>query len=70
MQTIHELMAEDAVGIGQARPEAVICGPQQFQPFVEKLRGAFPDIHGTIEDAFGSEDKTLVCRKIQLHRRF
>jgi len=57
LQTIHELMAEDAVGIGQAGPEAVIRGPQQFQPFVEKLREAFPDIHVTIEDAFGSGDK-------------
>ena len=56
-QTIHELMAEDAVGIGQAGPEAVIRGPRQFQPFVEKLRGAFPDIHVTIEDAFSSGDK-------------
>jgi len=57
LETIHELMAADAVGIGQAGPEAVIRGPQQFQPFVEKLRGAFPDIHLTIEDAFGSGDK-------------
>jgi steroid delta-isomerase-like uncharacterized protein len=60
VQTIHELMAEDAVGIGQAGPEAVIRGPQQFQLFVEKLRAAFPDIHVTIEDAFGGGDKVAV----------
>jgi len=57
LDTIHELMAADAVGIGQAGPEAVIRGPKEFQVFVEKLRGAFPDIHVNIEDAFASEDK-------------
>jgi steroid delta-isomerase-like uncharacterized protein len=55
--TIHELMAADAVGIGQGGAEVVIHGPQEFQVFVEKLRGAFPDIHVTIEDAFATGDK-------------
>jgi steroid delta-isomerase-like uncharacterized protein len=58
--TIHELMAPDAVGIGQAGPEAVIRGPQEFQAFVEKLRGAFPDIVVTLEDAFGNGDKVAI----------
>src|SRR5580704_12281271 len=57
LETIGELMAPDAVGIGQAGSDAVIRGPQQFQSFVEKLRGAFPDIHVTIEDAFAAGDK-------------
>jgi steroid delta-isomerase-like uncharacterized protein len=57
IETIHELMAPDAVGIGEAGPEAVIHGPDEFRGFVEKLRGAFPDIHVTIEDAFASGDK-------------
>jgi steroid delta-isomerase-like uncharacterized protein len=57
LDTIHELMAADAVGIGQAGPQEVIRGPEQFQVFVEKLRGAFPDIAVSIEDAFGAGDK-------------
>ena len=57
--TIHELMAADCVGIGQAGPEVEIKGPHAFQVFVEKLRGAFPDIHVTIEDAFASGDKAV-----------
>jgi len=56
LETIHELMATDAVGVGEAGPEA-IHGPDEFRVFVEKLRGAFPDIHLTIEDAFSSGDK-------------
>ena len=57
LATIHELMAADAVGIGQAGPDVTIRGPQEFQSFVEKLRGAFPDIQVTIEDAFAAGDK-------------
>jgi steroid delta-isomerase-like uncharacterized protein len=57
LETIHELMAPDAVGVGQAGPEAAIHGPDEFQVFVEKLRGAFPDIHVVIEDSFASGDK-------------
>ena len=59
LETIHELMAADAVGVGEAGPQAVIRGPDEFRTFVEKLRGAFPDIHVTIEDAFGSGDKVV-----------
>ena len=53
-ETIHELMAPDAIGIGQGGSEAAIHGPKEFQAFVERLRGAFPDIHVTVEDAFGA----------------
>ncbi len=56
-ETIHELMATDAVGTGQAGPDAVIRGPKEFEAFAQKLRAAFPDIHVTIEDAFGDGDK-------------
>jgi steroid delta-isomerase-like uncharacterized protein len=57
LDTIHELMAADAVGIGQSGAEGVLRGPHEFQAFVERLRGAFPDIHVTIEDAFEAGDK-------------
>ena len=57
LETIHELMAPDAVGVGEAGPEAIIHGPDEFRVFVEKLRGAFPDILVTIEDTFASDDK-------------
>ena len=57
LDTIQELMAADAVGIGQGGADVVIRGPQQFRAFVEKLRGAFPDIHVTVEDAFEAGDK-------------
>lgn len=42
VETIHELMAPEAIGIGQGGAEAAIHGPQEFQAFVERLRGHFP----------------------------
>ena len=68
LETIHELMAADAVGIGQAGPEVAIRGPLEFQPFVEKLRAAFPDIKVIIEDGFESGDKAVVWSATMTHR--
>ena len=61
LETIHELMAPDAIGIGQGGAEAAIHGPKEFQAFVERLRRAFPDIHVTVEDAFSSDDDDKVA---------
>ncbi len=54
---IHELMAPEAVGVGQSGGQGVLRGPGEFQAFVERLRGAFPDIQVTIEDAFEAGEK-------------
>src|SRR5579872_3080859 len=59
IQTVHELLAPDAVGIGQTGPGAVVRGPSEFVPFVENIRNTFPDIHVVIEDVFGSGDKVV-----------
>jgi steroid delta-isomerase-like uncharacterized protein len=59
IETIYELMAPNAIGIGQGGGKVALHGPQQFQAFVETLRGAFPDITVTIEDAFESGDKVV-----------
>ena len=59
METIHELMAAEFVGNGQGGAGVAIRGPQEFQSFVERLRGAFPDIHVTIDDAFAAGDKVV-----------
>src|SRR5580704_11131010 len=60
LETIHELLSPDAVGRGQGSADTVIRGPKDFQPFVERLRGAFPDIHVTVEDAFAAGDQVAV----------
>ena len=59
-QTIHELLSPDAIGIGQLEDGNQLCGPAEFLPLVERIRGAFPDINMVVEDAFGAEDKVVL----------
>ncbi len=60
IETVHELLAEDAIGMGQGEPDVKVRGPADFVPFVERIRGAFPDINTRIDDAFGAKDKVVV----------
>jgi steroid delta-isomerase-like uncharacterized protein len=60
LQTVIELLDENATGFGQAGHETEIHGPADFLPFVQRLRGAFPDIKTTVEDAFGDEHSVAV----------
>ena len=46
--------------MGQGEPDVKVRGPADFVPFVERIRGAFPDISIKIEDAFGARDKVVV----------
>jgi steroid delta-isomerase-like uncharacterized protein len=59
-QTVRDLLAANAVGIGQLEDGGEVRGPAGFVPFVERIRGAFPDIKIKVEDAFGSGDKVVV----------
>jgi steroid delta-isomerase-like uncharacterized protein len=59
IQTVHDLLAPDAVGVGEAEQGVTIHGPAEFVPFVERIRGAFPDINVVVEDAFGARDKVV-----------
>jgi steroid delta-isomerase-like uncharacterized protein len=59
-QTIHDLFAPDGVGIGEHEDGRPLRGPSEFVPFVERIRGAFPDINVVVEDAFGADDKVVL----------
>ncbi len=60
IETISELMAEDAIASGQGGSGVGLRGPAEFIPFVQRLRAAFPDIHIAVEDAFGEGEKVVV----------
>ncbi len=60
VQTIYDLMADNAIGVGQDQPGVEIHGPADFIALFKRIRGAFPDIKITLEDAFGSDDKVVV----------
>jgi steroid delta-isomerase-like uncharacterized protein len=60
IETINELLAEDAVLMGQGEPDVKIQGPAEFISFVQRIRGAFPDVKVSVEDAFGLGNKVVV----------
>jgi steroid delta-isomerase-like uncharacterized protein len=59
-QTVHDLLAPNAIAIGQAGPQVEIRGPEEFVRFVEQIRGAFPDIQVKVEDVFAADDKVVL----------
>ena len=59
-QTIYDLLAPDAVAIGELEDGSQLRGPAEFVPFVERIRGAFPDINIVVEDVFGAGDKVVL----------
>lgn len=60
LETVQELLSPDAVAIGQAGSGVKLRGPQDFVPFVQQIRKAFPDIKVDVEDAFGADDKVVL----------
>lgn len=60
VQTIYDLMADNAVGVGQDQPGVEIHGPVDFVALFNRIHGAFPDMKITLEDAFGADDKVVV----------
>jgi steroid delta-isomerase-like uncharacterized protein len=59
-QTIYDLMDENGIAVGQDQPGVEIRGPREFEMFVNRIRGAFPDQKITLEDAFGADDKVVI----------
>ena len=59
-QTVFDLVAPDAVAIGQLEDGLPLRGPAEFAEFVERTRGAFPDIKVVVEDVFGVDDKVAL----------
>jgi steroid delta-isomerase-like uncharacterized protein len=60
-QTIDELLAPDGVAYGLTDPAETHRGPAAFKSFWAQLRGAFSDIHLTI-DAVISEGDLAAAR--------
>lgn len=59
-ETIYELLASDAVLVGQTGAQEEIHGPKEFAAFADQIRSAFPDTNLVVEDAFGIDDKVAV----------
>ncbi len=59
-QTIYELLAPDAVAVGELEDGGKLRGPEEFVAFAQRIRGAFPDMKLVVEDVFGTEDKVVL----------
>lgn len=60
IETIHELFSPEGVAHGQESAEGELRGPQEFEDFVRKIRGAFSEIQLTVEDVFAAGDKGVL----------
>lgn len=57
MEAIDELFAADGIAYGLGEAGKDVRGAQGFKPFVQRIRGAFPDIHITVDDNISEGDK-------------
>lgn len=60
LETVHELMAEDAIAYGLGEHDRTVRGRKEFIAFAARIKSAFPDVRVTVDDAFGAEDKVVV----------
>jgi steroid delta-isomerase-like uncharacterized protein len=65
LSAVDEMLASSAVlhGLGEAGEDVV--GPAGFRPFVERLRGAFNDIHVTVEQTV--EEGDMIAARYVVH---
>jgi steroid delta-isomerase-like uncharacterized protein len=59
-EVMHELLAPDAPVHGVGGGSDMVRGPAEFLVAYEQLKGAFPDIHFTIEQAISQGDSIAV----------
>lgn len=59
-ETIDELFAADGRMHGVGGPQDVVHGPAGFRAQYEPLKGAFPDIRFTIEEAIAERDLVAI----------
>ena len=60
LQTIHELLAPDAVAVGELEDGSKLRGPAEFAAFAQRIRGVFPDMNVVVENIFGADDKVVL----------
>src|SRR4051812_41484376 len=58
-ETIDELLEEKAVMHGLGQQSVEVRGPDNFKNFHNTMRGAFPDVHVTLEETIDAGDKVV-----------
>src|SRR5438105_8958064 len=53
---MEELAVPDVILHGVGGPNQIMQGIEAFKPFYRRIRGAFPDLRITVEEAIGERD--------------
>lgn len=59
LATIHELMAPNAICVGQSERGETLTGADDFAVFAQRILATFSDMHLTIDDIFGVGDRVV-----------
>lgn len=59
IEVADELLAPDCTAHGLGHEAVEPKGPSAFKVFFHALRDAFPDMHVTVEDVFGEDDRVV-----------
>lgn len=60
LKAIDELLAENAIAHDLGGPGSTICGRAAFREAAEELHRIFGEMHLTVEDIFGVDDRVAV----------
>ena len=60
LETIDELLAVDAIAYDLGGPGATIRGRDAFRAAAQTLLAAFGELHFTVEDIFGVDDRVAI----------
>ena len=66
LETIDELLAPDAIAYDLAGPGATIRGRDAFRAVAQTVFAAFGEMHFTVEDIFGIEDRVAIRLSLRL----
>lgn len=59
LELADEIYAADYTAIDTDDPTRILHGPADIKDYARRLRGAFPDIHFTIDHLFAEDDKVV-----------
>jgi predicted ester cyclase len=60
LETIDELLSPDAISYDLAGPDSTLRGRDAFRAAAETLLAAFGELHFTVEEIFGVEDRVAI----------
>jgi len=66
LETIDELLAPDAVAYDLAGPGATVRGREAFRAAAQAVLAAFGELHLTVEDIFGVDDRVAIRLSLRL----